>query len=59
MAFVINADDCLGCGVCESSCKSGAISQIEDKYKIESIKCTDCGDCSEACPVNCITGTKK
>jgi ferredoxin len=59
MAFLINSDDCLGCGVCEGSCKASAISQNDDKYKINADKCTDCGECSEVCPVSCISGTKK
>lgn len=59
MAFKIDADQCAGCGVCEGTCKQGAISQVSDKYGIDAAKCTDCGDCSEACPMSCISGTKK
>ena len=59
MAFKIDAEQCAGCGVCESTCGKQAISLDADKYKIDDDKCTDCGDCSDACPVGCITGTKK
>jgi electron transport complex protein RnfB len=59
MAFKIDAEQCAGCGVCESTCKTQAIIPDADKYKILAEKCTDCGECSEACPVSCISGTKK
>ncbi|MHB9154059.1 MAG: 4Fe-4S binding protein [Endomicrobiales bacterium] len=59
MAFQIDQEQCAGCGVCESACKTAAICIDGDKYKVEVSRCTDCGDCSEACPMSCIIGTKK
>ncbi len=55
MARKIDADTCVGCGACESSCNFEAISQEEDKYVIDSSKCTDCGACDDACPVSAIS----
>jgi len=59
MAFKIDQEQCIGCGVCESACKVAAISADVDKYKIDPSKCTDCGECTDVCPVTCISGTKK
>jgi len=59
MAFKIDEEQCIGCGVCESTCKTKAIIADNDKFKIVPEKCTDCGECSDVCPVTCISGTKK
>ncbi|MCB4792376.1 MAG: 4Fe-4S binding protein [Elusimicrobia bacterium] len=55
MAYSINKDECAGCGVCADTCKTEAITQDEDKYKILEEKCTDCGECASTCPVGCIS----
>ncbi|MFH1368755.1 MAG: 4Fe-4S binding protein [Elusimicrobiota bacterium] len=59
MAFKIDQEACAACGVCESTCKTQAIVQENDKYSILPDKCTDCGECVDVCPVSCISGTKK
>ncbi|HBU68928.1 MAG TPA: ferredoxin [Elusimicrobia bacterium] len=59
MAFKIDQEQCIGCGVCEGTCKQTAIVADNDKFKIIAEKCTDCGDCADVCPVSCISGTKK
>jgi ferredoxin len=58
MAHSIN-DQCVSCGACEAECPVQAISQGEDRYKIDPEKCTDCGACVEVCPVEAIEGPAK
>jgi ferredoxin len=49
VAYKIN-EDCIACGVCQSECPSGAISE-GDIYVIDEDLCTECGACAEACPI--------
>ncbi|HUT26477.1 MAG TPA: 4Fe-4S binding protein [Methanomassiliicoccales archaeon] len=49
MVVKVNADECVGCGACEDSCPSGAIS-VDDIAVVDAAKCTDCGTCVEECP---------
>ncbi len=47
------ADDCNGCGVCEVTCKEGAIVMEDDDLPIkDDAKCIDCGDCIKSCPTD-------
>ena len=51
MAYAIN-DNCIQCGVCESTCPTSCISQGDDKYVINGPECIDCGACAGVCPVD-------
>lgn len=52
MAYVINADDCIACGACESECPVNAISAgDDDKRVIDADACIECGTCASVCPV--------
>ncbi len=59
MALMIN-EECINCDVCEPECPNGALSQGEDIYVIDPVKCTECvghfdsPQCKEVCPVDCI-----
>jgi len=59
VALVIT-DECVNCGVCEPECPNSAISEGDDIYIIEAVKCTECvghfdePQCVEVCPVDCI-----
>ncbi len=56
MAMLIN-QDCISCGSCEPDCPNTAISQGENLYVIDPVKCTECvgafdsPKCVELCPV--------
>jgi len=50
MAYVINKDDCIQCGACETECPEGAISEIDGFYVIDAEKCKDCAACADVCP---------
>ena len=58
MAYKIT-DECISCGACEPECKNEAISEGEEIYIIDPIKCTECAGwfesskCVEVCPVDC------
>ena len=52
-------DECINCGACESECTNEAISEGEDRYKIDAAKCDECKGkpeqaCKTACPTDCI-----
>ena len=43
-------DGCIGCGLCERVCESGAIKVENNIAHIDQEKCTGCGKCAEKCP---------
>ena len=46
-------DECNGCGICEVTCKEGAIVMGDDELPIrEEPKCIYCGDCVKSCPTD-------
>ncbi len=53
-------EECINCDVCEPECPNEAISQGEEYYVIDPMKCTECvghfdtPQCVEVCPVECI-----
>ena len=51
MAYIINADECLGCGACAGECPVGAIVEKDGKYVINADECLECGACEGVCPV--------
>jgi ferredoxin len=59
MALLIT-QDCINCDVCEPECPNQAISQGEEIYVIDPVRCTQCvghfdtPQCVEVCPVDSI-----
>lgn len=47
-----NEDKCIFCGVCESICRTKAISIADNKITVDESKCNYCGRCTKACPVD-------
>jgi len=51
MAYIINVDECIGCGAREGECPVGAIVEKDGKYVINADECIECGACEGVCPV--------
>ncbi len=45
---------CDQCGTCASVCPVGAISVVDDAYRVDKSLCTGCGSCIQACPIGAI-----
>lgn len=41
---------CLGCHICEKTCRFDAIHVVDNLATIDYDKCTGCGECAEKCP---------
>ena len=54
MAFKINHDDCVGCGVCKENCPVECIKFVDDKPVINPDECVECGTCAANCPADAI-----
>ena len=58
MAMMIT-EECINCGACEPECPREAITESDDRYIIDAVKCTECQGqhddpaCSGVCPVDC------
>lgn len=51
----IDAELCIGCGVCQERCHFGAIHEDGSVYRVDQGACYGCGLCSTTCPVEAIT----
>jgi len=47
---VIDADECLGCGICRKRCQVHAISEKNGVSVVDRKKCIGCGLCVTGCP---------
>ena len=54
MAYKVNTEDCVRCGVCAEVCPMNAIELMEEAAYIKPGQCIDCGGCAGSCPVNAI-----
>ena len=50
----VNADECVGDGICVRACTFEAISLVDRKARIDKNKCTGCAECLGVCPENAI-----
>ncbi len=53
---VIDADSCIGCEACVSTCPSEAIKMNDEgKAFVDEEACIECGSCVSACPAEAIS----
>lgn len=55
VSTVIEADKCIGCGLCVQVCPSETISMQGDKAVVIGDRSLSCGHCVAVCPVDAIT----
>jgi len=51
---VIDAEKCIGCGLCVKVCPSGTISMQSEKAVVSGDKSMSCGHCAAICPADAI-----
>ena len=51
--LIIDAEKCIGCGVCEDQCAFGAIQVVAGQAQVND-KCTLCGTCVDNCEVGAL-----
>ena len=51
--LIVDAEKCIGCGVCEANCAFGAIT-VEDGVAVVGDTCTLCGSCVDDCEVEAL-----
>lgn len=52
---VIDADECIACGVCVDTCPMGVLEVSDVASVTDEDSCVACGACQDACPAGAIT----
>jgi len=64
LRFSINADKCVGCGMCAKKCPAGCIKALDaakypnkkkPPYAIDQGACIKCGECLKNCKFNAVS----
>ena len=54
LAPVADPEKCVGCGLCERACPTGAI-RVEETARVDVNRCLGCGICVDECPEAALT----
>jgi formate hydrogenlyase subunit 6/NADH:ubiquinone oxidoreductase subunit I len=58
VAFQIDLEPCINCGLCRRACPTECIHYFTTGHRthvIDPAYCIDCGLCAKVCPVDCIS----
>ncbi|MDF1515356.1 MAG: 4Fe-4S binding protein, partial [Anaerolineae bacterium] len=55
----VDAEDCVGCGVCVDRCQMRAVSVIDGKAVVDYDRCIGCGLCVSTCPAGAMSLERK
>jgi NADP-reducing hydrogenase subunit HndC len=56
LKYVVDADKCIGCGICKKGCPVSCISgEIKKPHVIDTSVCVKCGLCESKCPKRAIS----
>ena len=54
--LIVDADRCMGCGMCVIVCPHGVFQQTGNKAEVIDLDgCMECGACAANCPVNAVS----
>jgi len=54
--LILNADKCVGCGMCETVCPHGVFETVDrTAFITDKDACMECGACALNCPVQALT----
>ena len=62
MSLIVRQDRCIGCGACDFSCHSGALTKTDSFlgiFEIDPYTCDDCMVCVGKCPENAIVADER
>jgi nitroreductase/NAD-dependent dihydropyrimidine dehydrogenase PreA subunit len=51
----IDAERCIGCGLCVRVCPAGTLAMANDKARVVGDQSLNCGHCAAACPVEAVS----
>jgi NAD-dependent dihydropyrimidine dehydrogenase PreA subunit len=54
MTYIVDKDNCQGCGACVDACPNEAIAMKRDLAVVIATACVECGSCEPACPTAAI-----
>ena len=52
--FVVDQDECFGCGACIALCPLDVLSLVDRVIKVDEPKCSHCELCIPSCPVDAL-----